>query len=112
MRPSVRHAPVQRSLARRPNLASYRLAPWTQDDAIEYLLATDREACVSVMGRLKAPGRPRVPRRHPGALSVVLDRMARDESIGDVRTALRGELADRSKGPRSGRKRSRIMPGS
>jgi uncharacterized protein YjbI with pentapeptide repeats/energy-coupling factor transporter ATP-binding protein EcfA2 len=73
----------------------YRLAPWDQDDAIECLLATDRDACASVMARL---GRSRdfsFLDGIPELCSVVLDRMASDESIGDVRTALRGELAAR-----------------
>jgi uncharacterized protein YjbI with pentapeptide repeats/energy-coupling factor transporter ATP-binding protein EcfA2 len=73
----------------------YRLAPWDQDDAIEYLLATDREACASVMGRLKASRDFSFLDGIPELCSVVLDRMAHDESIGDVRAALRGALAAR-----------------
>jgi uncharacterized protein YjbI with pentapeptide repeats/energy-coupling factor transporter ATP-binding protein EcfA2 len=76
----------------------YRLAPWDQDDAIEYLLATDREACASVMGRLRASRDFSFLDGIPELCSVVLDRMARDEAIGDVRTALRGELAARIDG--------------
>jgi uncharacterized protein YjbI with pentapeptide repeats/energy-coupling factor transporter ATP-binding protein EcfA2 len=78
---------------RRPSL--YRLAPWDQDDAIEYLLATDREACASVMGRLRTSRDLAFLDGIPELCSVVLDRMARDESIGDARAALRRELKDR-----------------
>ena len=82
----------------RDRLSSYRLAPWTQDDAIEYLLATDRDACASVMGRLRASRDLSFLDGIPELCAVVLDRMARDESIVDVRAALRRELADRSDG--------------
>ena len=78
---------------RRPSV--YRLARWDQDDAIEYLLATDREACASVMGRLGRAGDFDFLGGIPELCSVVLDRMARDETIGDVRTALRYELTAR-----------------
>lgn len=79
--------------SRKPSLC--RLAPWTDDDAIEYLLAIDREACASVMGRLKAAGDFAFLDGIAELCAVVLDRMARDASIGGVRTALRRELADR-----------------
>ncbi len=79
--------------SRKPCL--YRLAPWDQDDAIEYLLATDRDACASVMGRLKRSGGLDLLDGIPELVATVLDRMARDESIADVRTALRDELAGR-----------------
>ena len=71
----------------------YRLARWDQDDAIEYLLATDREACVGD-GPTGPLGRFRFPRRHPGVVPGARPDGA-DESIGVVRTALRGELAAR-----------------
>lgn len=74
---------------------TYRLAPWDQDDAIEYLLATDRDACASVMARLKRSGDFSYLRGIPELVAVVLDRMARDESIANVREALHLELADR-----------------
>ena len=81
--------------------AIYRLAPWDQDDAIEYLLATDRDACASVMGRLGRSGDFAFLDGIPELCTVVLDRMARDESIGDVRTALRARAggADRRARP-------------
>jgi uncharacterized protein YjbI with pentapeptide repeats/energy-coupling factor transporter ATP-binding protein EcfA2 len=73
--------------------AVYRLALWSQDDLIEYLLAVHWDRCASVMARLKASGDRGFLEGIPELWAVVLDRMARDESIGDVRTALRRELA-------------------
>src|SRR5262245_35640691 len=35
-------------------LATYRLAPWTDDDRIEYLLSAHRPRCASVVKRLRA----------------------------------------------------------
>jgi energy-coupling factor transporter ATP-binding protein EcfA2 len=35
-------------------LATYELAPWTDDELIEYLLAAQREACQSVMRRCRS----------------------------------------------------------
>jgi uncharacterized protein YjbI with pentapeptide repeats len=75
--------------------ALYRLAPWDQDDAIEYLLANDRDACASVMGRLGASRDLSFLDGIPELCSVVLDRMARDDAIADARTALQDELAAR-----------------
>ncbi len=73
----------------------YRLAPWDQDDAIEYLLATDRDACASVMTRLGRSGEFPFLEGIPELCSLVLDRMARDPAIEDVRAALRRELEAR-----------------
>jgi uncharacterized protein YjbI with pentapeptide repeats/energy-coupling factor transporter ATP-binding protein EcfA2 len=75
--------------------AIYRLASWGQDDLIEYLLTAHRENCASVMTRLKAGGDGDFLEGIPELWTVVLDRMARDESVDDVRTALRCELAAR-----------------
>ena len=37
-------------------LAVYRLASWSQDDLIEYLLTAHWDCCASVMARLKESG--------------------------------------------------------
>ncbi len=78
--------------------SSYCLAPWTKDDLIEYLLAAHWDRCASVMTRLRSAEDLDFPNGIPELWIVVLDRMAGDESIGDVRTALRRELADRLNG--------------
>ena len=76
----------------------YRLASWGQDDLIEYLLAVHPERCNSVMVRLRASGDRGYLNGIPELWTVVLDRMAGDESIGDLRTALRRDLAARLDG--------------
>jgi uncharacterized protein YjbI with pentapeptide repeats len=73
----------------------YRLASWTRDDRIEYLLEAHSSRCASVMGRLKESGNEALLGGHPELWTVVLDRMASDERIGDIRTALRQELNQR-----------------
>ncbi len=76
-------------------LRFYALARWGQDDLIEYLLAAHRERCPSVMARLKRSGNCTFLRGIPELWTVVLDLMASDESIADIRAALRHELAAR-----------------
>ncbi len=76
-------------------VAAYPLARWNQDDVIEYLLAAHRERCPSVMARLKQSGNCGFLRGIPELWTAVLDLMASDESIADIRSALRRELAAR-----------------
>jgi uncharacterized protein YjbI with pentapeptide repeats len=75
--------------------AVYRLAHWTRDDRIEYLLKAHWSQCASVMGRLKESGDEGFLGGIPELWTAVLDRMATDEAIGDVRTALGHELDER-----------------
>jgi len=77
------------------HVANYHLASWGQDDLIEYLLSAHPDACPSVMARLKVSGARGFLEGIPELWGVVLDHMASDESIGDVRTALWCELAAR-----------------
>ncbi len=71
-----------------------RLAPWGKDEWIEYLLASDRQACASVMARL-ADAEAEAERLDgiPELWRVVLDRMMADQSISGPFMALRSELA-------------------
>jgi uncharacterized protein YjbI with pentapeptide repeats/energy-coupling factor transporter ATP-binding protein EcfA2 len=70
------------------------LAPWGDDEWIEYLLACDPQRCADVMARIhrdkaeaaRLDGIPEVWR-------VVLDRMMTDASVAGPRAALRNELA-------------------
>ena len=71
----------------------YSLASWGQDDVIEYLLSAHSDRCASVMARLKCPMIVAFLKGIPELWIVVLDRMACDDSIGDVRAAIRGELS-------------------
>jgi uncharacterized protein YjbI with pentapeptide repeats len=72
----------------------YSLASWGQDDVIEYLLSTHPDQCASVMARLKSADDRGFLQGIPELWVVALDRMARDESITDVRAAIRGELSE------------------
>ncbi len=64
------------------------LAPWTQDDWIEYLLARHRAKCRSVMQRLPANADIERLDGSPLLLGIVLDRFADDEQLSDVFAAL------------------------
>jgi uncharacterized protein YjbI with pentapeptide repeats len=77
------------------HLAVFRLGSWSNDDLIEYLLSAHRDRCGSVMSRLKASDDAGFLKGIPELCAVVLDQMARDESIRDVRTALRCALTER-----------------
>jgi len=71
-----------------------RLAPWGEDEWIEYLLASDRRTCASVMARL-SDAKDEAARLDgiPELWRVVLDRMMADPSIQGPVSALRSELA-------------------
>jgi uncharacterized protein YjbI with pentapeptide repeats len=75
------------------HLANYRLAPWEQDEWIEYLLAAARDQCASVMTRLKAADDGGSLAGNPELWRIVLDRMTADPTLTGVRQALRQELA-------------------
>jgi uncharacterized protein YjbI with pentapeptide repeats len=77
-----------------PRQVLFSLSSWGQDDIIEYLLSAHRDRCASVMTRLKVPNDRDYVKGIPELWTVVLDRMARDESIIDVRAAIRFELAE------------------
>jgi len=70
------------------NRRAYRLAPWTTDDLIEYLLAYHKEHCVSVLNRLKASSDRDMVLGNPELWGIILSQMASDESILDARSAL------------------------
>jgi uncharacterized protein YjbI with pentapeptide repeats len=71
-----------------------RLAPWGEDEWIEYLLAGDRRTCASVMARL-ANSKIEAARLDgiPELWRPVLDRMMADPSVPGPLCALRNELA-------------------
>jgi uncharacterized protein YjbI with pentapeptide repeats len=67
------------------------VAPWEEDDRIEYLAATHRERVPSVLRRLRDAREPLDIERLEGLpelWQIVLDVMAADESIADVQAAL------------------------
>jgi uncharacterized protein YjbI with pentapeptide repeats len=71
-----------------------RLAPWGEGESIEYLLATDRRLCASVMTRLGL-AKPETARLEgiPELWRIVLDRMIADPSLPGPRSTLKRELA-------------------
>ena len=74
--------------------ARYALAPWGEDEWIEYLLSTSRDRCGSVIERLRRNPDRGFAGGSPALWRIVLDEMAADESIEDARSALRaGVLA-------------------
>lgn len=74
--------------------AVYLLAPWGQDEALEYVLGAHPSRCASVLGRIhKAPAR-RLPDL-PHLWTICLDEMAADDSILDWEAALRSYLVRR-----------------
>jgi uncharacterized protein YjbI with pentapeptide repeats/energy-coupling factor transporter ATP-binding protein EcfA2 len=81
-------------IAPAPNQVIYSLASWGQDDLIEYLLTAHWNRCASVMTRLKASNDRGFLKGIPELWTIVLDRLAGDESILDVREAVRRELAE------------------
>lgn len=76
----------------RKHVAAYRLAPWGQDDLIEYLLATDAASCPSVMSRIQDSGDLGFLQGIPELWSTALDRMVQETSVGSARDALRRDL--------------------
>ena len=75
------------------HLAIFRLAPWCEDERIEYLLAAARPQCASVMTRLKDSDDCRRLDGSPELWRLVLDRMAADPSVRQVQHAVKVELA-------------------
>jgi uncharacterized protein YjbI with pentapeptide repeats len=74
-------------------LAELKLAPWGEDEWIEYLLAGDRSLCAPVMARLARRGAERdLLEGIPELWRITLDHMAADQSIEGPRQALRVEF--------------------
>jgi uncharacterized protein YjbI with pentapeptide repeats len=71
--------------------AVYRLAPWSQDDLIEYLLAVHRPLCASVMARVQPKDIPLL-QGNPELWRVVLDQLAADSTLPGIREALHRHL--------------------
>jgi uncharacterized protein YjbI with pentapeptide repeats len=81
------------------HLATYHLAPWGDDELIEYLLATDKERCASVMARLKGTSDREIFEGIPEIWQVVLDRMLNNPWTANPRAAICQELAWRLANP-------------
>jgi uncharacterized protein YjbI with pentapeptide repeats len=70
----------------------YTLAPWTNDDLIEYLLARHPRECGSVMRRIASAADRTMHRGRPELCVAVIEQMAEDESLATVDAALRREI--------------------
>src|SRR5262245_50680648 len=70
-----------------PLLAALRLARWDQDDLIEYLLTRHPDRCASVMKRIQSGDHEQLA-GIPELRTVILDQLASDETIPNVRAAL------------------------
>lgn len=66
--------------------ATLELAPWGQDEQIEYMLATHPKDCASVLGRAQDG---ELLQGSPELWAAVLDSLAADPDLPDVRAALR-----------------------
>jgi uncharacterized protein YjbI with pentapeptide repeats len=71
----------------------YELAPWSTDDLIEYLLATDPDRCSSVVTRFSDDGDRVLLEGTPALVCLVAEQMAKSDQIQDVRSALRQAIA-------------------
>lgn len=80
---------------------TYVLAPWRQDEWIEYLLAVHTNRCASVMTRLKNDAGLAPLQGNPQLCRLVLDQLATDESIPSARAALSRQLDERFPSPQS-----------
>ena len=76
------------------DLVNITLAPWQQDDIIEYLLHSGPDACKSVMRRLQSADISRLDR--PAQITaMVLDAMVADERLTDPVATLRSLVDQR-----------------
>ena len=74
-------------------LAVLELAPWGEDEWIEYLAATHRDRCASVLDRLRHDDSRDALRGSPQLWQGALDVMAADDSVTTAREALRRHLS-------------------
>jgi uncharacterized protein YjbI with pentapeptide repeats len=80
---------------------TYPLAPWREDEWIEYLLAAHKDRCASVMARLGADGGMAPLQGNPELCRPVLDRLAADEALPSPRAALDRHLEERFPSPQA-----------
>lgn len=80
---------------RQPIVWECELTRWGRDEWIEYLLATHKDQCASVMTRALNDHELLSLEGNPGILSMVLDELAADDQLPDVKSALK-QIIDRS----------------
>jgi uncharacterized protein YjbI with pentapeptide repeats len=79
-----------------PGALVCELAPWSEDDLVEYLLAVHPGRCSSVVARFLADRNRGLLEGKPELYRAAADQMAASESANDLRTALRLAVAERS----------------
>jgi uncharacterized protein YjbI with pentapeptide repeats len=75
------------------HLATLRLAPWGPDDWLEYLIAAHRPQCASVLSRVSEAD-VLLLGMLPERWTVILDRLAADDSLPDARRAWHRHLGE------------------
>ncbi len=73
--------------------AMFDMAPWTEDDCVQYLATVHRERCASVLARIRRSKNLDALQGLPELWHIVLDVMAADESIRDIESALLWHIA-------------------
>jgi uncharacterized protein YjbI with pentapeptide repeats len=73
-------------------LLRLELAPWCEDDWIEYCSKRRREECGSVLARLRVDGSKDLLKGSPQLWRIVLDRLGADQRLPDSLAALREHL--------------------
>lgn len=73
--------------------ALFDMAPWTEDDCVQYLATVHRERCASVLARIRRSKNLDALRGLPELWHIVLDVMAADESVRDIESALLWHVA-------------------
>jgi uncharacterized protein YjbI with pentapeptide repeats len=86
--------------AQTPAQDRIQLAPWGEDELIEYLLARHKSECASVMSRLRAAGENALPGGNPALWCIVLDHMAADPALTSPCRALARFLDGRLANPK------------
>jgi uncharacterized protein YjbI with pentapeptide repeats len=82
-----------RKRLRDPAVTVLSLAPWTDDDLIEYLLAVSPDRCTSVMRRVAlSPEKPLLA-GNPTLWRMVLDELVADEMVVSIRQAIEWRLS-------------------
>jgi uncharacterized protein YjbI with pentapeptide repeats len=80
-------------------LAVFPLSFWEDDEAIEYLLAVHKDHCASVMARLHTAPDKDLLNGTPELWRIVVDQMAVDGSIREIRTAFESYFNTRAPDP-------------
>jgi len=76
------------------NETSYRIAPWSNDDVIEYLLSRHPERVASVVSRYSSDKDRQQLAGSPALVYLVLEQFAADDQLTGIKAALRKAVAE------------------